>query len=90
MPTVTIRLPIIPLPESGIKFTSTVIQKIHYIVSNLQRSVVTVDTFDLVSPADHPTNNAIVDHAIGAAITVLMNMSDADPKLGAGGNILTH
>jgi nitrite reductase (NO-forming) len=49
-----------------------------------------VDTFDLVSPADHPTNNAIVDHARGSAITVLMNMPDADPKLGTGGNILIH
>ncbi|OQK15351.1 hypothetical protein AU255_17930 [Methyloprofundus sedimenti] len=54
--------------------------------------VATADTFDLVSPADHPTNNAIVDHAMSAAmrgaITVLMNMPDADPKLGKGENIL--
>jgi nitrite reductase (NO-forming) len=55
-------------------------------------AVASADTFDLVSPADHPTNNAIVDHAMGAAlrgaITVLMNMPDADPKLGKGENIL--
>ncbi len=55
-------------------------------------AVATADTFDLVSPADHPTNNAIVDHTMGAAlrgaITVLMNMPDADPALGRNGNIL--
>lgn len=55
-------------------------------------AVATADTFDLVSPADHPTNNAIVDHTMSAAlrgaITVLMNMPDADPKLGKGDNIL--
>jgi len=55
-------------------------------------SVATADTFDLVSPADHPTNNAIVDHTMSAAmrgaITVLMNMPDADSKLGKGDNIL--
>ncbi|WP_305907941.1 multicopper oxidase domain-containing protein [Methylomarinum sp. Ch1-1] len=55
-------------------------------------SVATADTFDLVSPADHPTNNAIVDHTMSAAmrgaITVLMNMPDADPELGKGNNIL--
>ncbi|HFD11518.1 MAG TPA: nitrite reductase [Crenotrichaceae bacterium] len=54
--------------------------------------IASADTFDLVSPADHPTNNAIVDHTMGAAmrgaITVLMNMPDADPKLGTNGNIL--
>lgn len=45
-------------------------------------------TFDIVSPADRPTNVAIVDHSMGAAlrgaITVLMNKPDADPKLGRG------
>jgi nitrite reductase (NO-forming) len=49
-------------------------------------------TFDIVSPADKPTNNAIVDHAMSAAlrgaITVLMNTPDADPKMGKGENIL--
>lgn len=48
------------------------------------------DTFDIVSPADHATNNAIVDHTMGAAlrgaITVLMNKPDADPKAGKPGN----
>ena len=46
------------------------------------------DTFDIVSPSDRPTNVAIVDHAMGAAlrgaITVLMNKPDADPKAGRG------
>ncbi len=55
-------------------------------------AVASADTFDLVSPSDHPTNNAIVDHAQGAAmrgaITVLMNMPDADAKIGKGENIL--
>ena len=49
-------------------------------------------TFDIVSPADRPTNNALVDHAMraamGGAITVLMNKPDADPKAGKGKNIL--
>ncbi len=57
-------------------------------------AVAEADTFDLVSPADHPTNNAIVDHTMSAAlrgaITVLMNMPDADPKLGKGDNILVR
>ncbi len=46
---------------------------------------------DIVSPADKPTNNAIVDHAMRAAmrgaITVLMNRPDADPTLGKGDKI---
>ncbi len=50
------------------------------------------DTFDIVSPADHPTNNAIVDHTMGAAlrgaITVLMNKPDADPKKGHDDQII--
>jgi nitrite reductase (NO-forming) len=50
------------------------------------------DTFDIVSPKDRPTNNAIVDHTMGAAlrgaITVLMNTPDADPNAGRGANIL--
>ncbi len=49
-------------------------------------------TFDLVSPADRPTNNAIVDHAMKAAlrgaITVLTNSPDADPEMGKGDKIL--
>lgn len=53
-------------------------------------AVAEADTFDIVSPADHPTNNAIVDHTMGAAlrgaITVLMNKPDADPKMGKPGN----
>lgn len=50
------------------------------------------DAFDIVSPKDKPTNVAIVDHAMGAAlrgaITVLMNKPDADPKAGKGEMIL--
>jgi nitrite reductase (NO-forming) len=46
------------------------------------------DTFDIVSPSDRPTNNAIVDHNMGAAlrgaITVIMFKPDADPKKGHG------
>ncbi|MHB8544127.1 MAG: multicopper oxidase domain-containing protein [Leptospirales bacterium] len=50
------------------------------------------DIFDIVSPKDRPTNNAIVDHnmpaALRGAITVLMNSPDADPSLGRGSKIL--
>lgn len=55
-------------------------------------AVAEADAFDIVSPADRPTNNAIVDHAMKAAlrgaITVLMNKPDADPKAGKGDNII--
>jgi len=50
--------------------------------------------FDIVSPADRPTNNAIVDHtmkaALRGAITVLMNKTDADPKAGKGDNMIVR
>lgn len=50
--------------------------------------------FDIVSPADKPTNNAIVDHtmkaALRGAITVLMNKPDADPKAGKDGNMVVR
>ncbi len=49
-------------------------------------------SLDIVSPKDRPTNNAIVDHTMSAAmrgaITVLMNTPDADPELGRGDKIL--
>ncbi len=49
-------------------------------------------SLDIVSPKDRPTNNAIVDHTMSAAmrgaITVLMNTPDADPSLGRGDKIL--
>ncbi|NRB37692.1 MAG: multicopper oxidase domain-containing protein [Pseudomonadales bacterium] len=49
-------------------------------------------TFDLISPADRPTNNALVDHqmknALTGAITILMNHEDADPELGRNGNLI--
>jgi len=55
-------------------------------------AVAEADAFDIVSPKDHATNNAIVDHTMGAAlrgaITVLMNKPDADPRKGKGDEIL--
>lgn len=49
-------------------------------------------TFDLISPADRPTNNALVDHqmknALRGAITVLMNNDEADPNKGRDGNLI--
>lgn len=55
-------------------------------------AVAEASTFDIVSPADRPTNNAIVDHAMKAAlrgaITVLMNKPDADPTAGKGTNLI--
>lgn len=55
-------------------------------------AVAEADAFDIVSPADHATNNAIVDHTMGAAlrgaITVLMNKPDADPKKGRGDEMI--
>lgn len=63
-----------------------------YGVQTYNVAVAEADIFDIVSPKDHDTNNAIVDHTMSAAmrgaITVLMNTSDADPKLGKGDNIL--
>jgi len=48
--------------------------------------------FDIVPPADRPTNNAIVDHrmkhALNGAITVLMTSKDADPKKGRGDELI--
>jgi len=48
--------------------------------------------FDLVPPADRPTNNAIVDHAMSralrGAISVLMTNKDADPALGRGDKLI--
>lgn len=47
---------------------------------------------DLISPADRPTNNALVDHsmkhALKGGITVLMNSKDADPKKGRGDQLI--
>lgn len=48
--------------------------------------------FDIVSPSNRSTNNALVDHrmkhALNGAITVLMNNKDADPNKGHGDQIL--
>lgn len=48
--------------------------------------------FDIISPKDRATNNALVDHkmkhALNGAITVLMNHKDADPKKGKKGNLI--
>lgn len=47
---------------------------------------------DLIPPPDRATNNAIVDHrmkhAMGGAITVLMNHADADPAKGRGDRLI--
>lgn len=55
-------------------------------------AVATGDMLDIVSPADRPTNNAIVDHTMSAAmrgaITLLMNAPGVDPTLGKGNKIL--
>jgi len=49
-------------------------------------------TFDLVSPADRSTNNALMDHTMSAAMrgasTLLINTPGADPRMGKGDNIL--
>ncbi|MBI4379245.1 MAG: multicopper oxidase domain-containing protein [Nitrospinae bacterium] len=67
-------------------------KNILYGMATYNVAVSEASTCDIVSPADHATNNAIVDHTMGAAhrgaITVLMNTPDADPKLGKGKNIL--
>jgi nitrite reductase (NO-forming) len=63
-----------------------------YGVQTYNVAVAEASVFDIVSPADRATNNAIVDHTMSAAlrgaITVLMNKPDADPKAGKGDNIL--
>jgi len=67
-------------------------KNVMYGVQTYNVAVAEADAFDIVSPADRPTNNAIVDHTMSAAlrgaITVLMNKPDADPKAGKGDNIL--
>ena len=59
-----------------------------YGIKTYNVAVAEADTFDIVSPSDRPTNNAIVDHDMGAAlrgaITVIMFKPDADPKKGHG------
>ncbi len=48
--------------------------------------------FDIVSPADRNSNNALVDHrmkhALNGAISVLMNYTGADPEKGRNGNLI--
>lgn len=48
--------------------------------------------FDLVPPADRPTNNALVDHrmkhALSGAITVLMTFEGADGEKGKGEQLI--
>ena len=67
-------------------------KNVMYGVQTYNVAVAEASAFDIVSPADRPTNNAIVDHTMSAAlrgaITVLMNKPDADPKAGKGDNIL--
>lgn len=61
-------------------------------MATVQLGVSEAASLDIISPADRATNNAIVDHAMGAAmrgaITVLMNKPDADPTLGKGDKII--
>lgn len=49
---------------------------------------------DIVSPADRPTNNAIVDHRMKHAhhggITVLMNHKEANPAKGRGDQLIVR
>ncbi len=63
-----------------------------YGIQTYNVAVAEADAFDIVSPKDHATNNAIVDHTMSAAlrgaITVLMNKPDADPKKGRGDQII--
>ncbi len=51
-------------------------------------------SFDLISPENRPTNNALVDHqmknALSGAITVLMNHAEADPELGRGDKLIVR
>ncbi len=67
-------------------------ENVLYDVQTYNVAVASADIYDIVSPADRPTNNAIVDHTMSAAlrgaITVLMNKPDADPNVGKGKNIL--
>ena len=67
-------------------------KNVSYGVATYQLGVSEATTFDIISPKDRPTNNAIVDHTMGAAmrgaITVLMNKPDANPGLGKGDKIL--
>ncbi len=67
-------------------------KNVMYGVQTYNVAVAEASTFDIVSPSDRPTNNAIVDHTMSAAlrgaITVLMNTPDADPNAGKGDNIL--
>jgi len=65
------------------------------VLKNVQTYAVPVagaSTFDLVSPADRSTNNALMDHTMSAAMrgasTLLINTPGADPGLGKGDNIL--
>ena len=67
-------------------------KNVMYGVQTYNVAVAEADAFDIVSPEDRPTNNAIVDHTMSAAlrgaITVLMNKPDANPDAGKGDNIL--
>jgi nitrite reductase (NO-forming) len=90
-----INMPVAFHPIAGIwdrVYVSGNPKNVLYGVQTYNVAVAEADTFDIVSPADHPTNNAIVDHTMSAAlrgaITVLMNKPDADPKAGKGDNIL--
>lgn len=67
-------------------------RNVMYGIQTYNVAVAEASTFDIVSPKDRPTNNAIVDHtmraALRGAITILMNTPDADDKMGRGDKIL--
>lgn len=69
-------------------------QNVIYGMATYQLGVSEAASMDIVSPKDRSTNNAIVDHTMGAAmrgaITVLMNKPDADPTLGKGDKIVVR
>jgi len=90
-----INMPVAFHPIAGIWDRVYVNGNPHNILYDIQTygvPVAAASTFDIVSPKDRETNNAIVDHTMSAAmrgaITVLMNKNDADPKAGRGDNIL--
>jgi nitrite reductase (NO-forming) len=67
-------------------------RNVTYGMQTVEVPVASAATFDLVSPADHATNNALVDHAmvraLQGAITVLMNNNDAPADAGRNGNLI--
>lgn len=65
-----------------------------YGIQTYEVPVAGADTFDIVGPKGRPTNSAIVDHTMSAAlrgaITVLMFKPDADANAGRNGNLVVE